>query len=125
MRVLLVDDDAVFLRFLGKKVTEWGHQATLTSRGMGAIEALEKIQFDAIVTDVRMPGISGWGLLQHLDRRDVSCPCLLHSSDIYFNDGHIVIDNLKCVTKYFEFAQFHLKSDDFTYIKQFLDGIKK
>ena len=107
MRVLLVDDDAVFLKFLGKKVSEWGHQATLASGGMGAIEALEKTQFDAIVTDTRMPGVSGWGLLQHLDRRDVSCLCLLHSNISYFNDGHIIIENLESVTKYFEFAQFH------------------
>ena len=124
MWILLVDDDPTFLRFLEKYVVELGHKVLCVLGGMDAIEALEKDSFDAIITDARMPRVSGWGLLQHLDRRNIIPACLLHSSDRHFTDGHIVIENLESVTKYFEFAQFHLKSDDFIYIKKFLDGIR-
>ena len=65
MRILFVDDEPKMLRalrrMLSQKRKEWG--MSFVDTGQAALELLEKERYDIIVTDMRMPGISGDKLL--------------------------------------------------------------
>jgi two-component system NtrC family response regulator len=71
LRVLLVDDDASLRRVVEYQLGEAGHQVRSLATGEEAVEALREGPFDLILTDLRMPGLDGIGLLE---RARVLCP---------------------------------------------------
>jgi signal transduction histidine kinase/CheY-like chemotaxis protein len=70
---LLVVDDEDFVRDLLKEMLEVeGCEVLLAESGNEALAMFRETQFDAICTDVGMPGMSGWELareIRHLDQR--------------------------------------------------------
>src|SRR5271166_5281349 len=45
-----------------------GHEVTVCADGRAALKALEKSTFDAAILDLRMPGMTGIEVLEHLKR---------------------------------------------------------
>lgn len=58
-RVLVVDDDPDLLELLAAELEAEGFRATACDRGQRALELLEAEEFDVILSDVRMPEMSG------------------------------------------------------------------
>lgn len=69
MRLLVVDDDAVFRDELATLLSDGGHHVEAVSSGPKAMEALENAEFDVIFSDVRMPRMSGIELLRQVRER--------------------------------------------------------
>jgi CheY-like chemotaxis protein/DNA-binding HxlR family transcriptional regulator len=69
MRLLVVDDDAVFREELSTLLSDWGHQVDAVSSGAKAIESLEATEYDVIFSDVRMPRMNGIELLRQVRER--------------------------------------------------------
>jgi CheY-like chemotaxis protein len=63
-RVLVVDDEEFLLECLVDAMTSWGCRTMSCSQGAEAIEKLQQEAFDLIVSDIRMPGLSGIELYQ-------------------------------------------------------------
>ncbi len=68
MRLLIVDDDAVFREELAELLSDEHRVATAASVPK-AIEALEQEDFDLVFTDLKMPRHSGLELLHEVRRR--------------------------------------------------------
>jgi two-component system response regulator MprA len=62
-RVLVVDDEPGTRALIWDILSEEGYDVHLCSGGEKALEFLERRPFDLILTDIRMPGISGMELL--------------------------------------------------------------
>jgi two-component system response regulator HydG len=73
-RVLIVDDDAEMRDALGIFLSGQGHQCELAADAMAALGVVERANFDAIVCDVRMDGMSGLELLDRLKRTRPAMP---------------------------------------------------
>jgi CheY-like chemotaxis protein len=58
-RVLLVDDEAGIRRSVSRFLGRYGFQVIDVPSGAAAIAALSAGHFDAIISDLRMPGLSG------------------------------------------------------------------
>ncbi len=69
VRLLVVDDDAVFREELGDLLQEDGHQVVDAPTVPKALEVLERDAFDVIFTDLKMPRHSGLELLKEVRRR--------------------------------------------------------
>jgi DNA-binding NtrC family response regulator len=65
-RVLVVDDDPVERLGLSNIIAALGHTVELAEDGEQAIEKLGAGSFDAIITDLVMPGMDGFALLRKL-----------------------------------------------------------
>src|SRR5260370_9707668 len=65
-RILLVDDEKVARALYGDSLTGVGHTVTTVSSLEAAKEVLADARFDAVVTDLILPGGNGMELLQHV-----------------------------------------------------------
>jgi len=71
-KILVVDDEPSILRLLEEALTQWGYQVKCAASGDEALAALRGDLFDAVLTDVRMPEMSGLDLLREIKRHDDS-----------------------------------------------------
>ena len=58
-KVLVVDDEEFLLECLTDAISSWGCAATPCAMGSEAIEKLQEGAYDLIISDIRMPGLSG------------------------------------------------------------------
>ena len=65
-RVLVVDDDAEMCRFLQTALGKRGFAATVSTSGDDAFARLDQEDFDVVLTDVAMRGLSGLDLCQRV-----------------------------------------------------------
>lgn len=63
-RILIVEDDAILLDFLGMHLSINNYDATCLSEDQSIPQTLEKKRFDMVVLDVMLPGKSGLYWLQ-------------------------------------------------------------
>ncbi|HMF11574.1 MAG TPA: sigma-54 dependent transcriptional regulator [Gemmataceae bacterium] len=66
LRVLFVDDEKSLQEFMRTELPRLGHEVTVCPDGRSALKALEKSSFDAAILDLRMPGMNGIEVLEHL-----------------------------------------------------------
>src|SRR5262249_42145831 len=66
LRVLFVDDEKSLQEFMRSELPRLGHEVTVCPDGRAGIKALEKSTFDAAILDLRMPGMTGIEVLEHL-----------------------------------------------------------
>lgn len=67
--VLVVDDDPLICQLLKTHLSQEGFECQTLSSGEFALEQLEKQKFDAVITDLQMPGISGLQLLERAHKK--------------------------------------------------------
>jgi PAS domain S-box-containing protein len=65
-RVLAVDDEPHIQRYLQRALSEAGYQATVTGDPSETVKLVELEEPDLVVLDLRLPGVSGFDLLQHI-----------------------------------------------------------
>ena len=66
LRVLFVDDERSLQEFMRSELPRLGHDVTVCADGRAALKAIEKGVFDAAILDLRMPGMTGIEVLEHL-----------------------------------------------------------
>ena len=75
--VLVVDDDQAVGRMMVALLGQDGLKATLVSNGEAALLALEAAPYDLVISDVRMPGLDGMGLLRAMRATMPEVPVVL------------------------------------------------
>jgi len=66
MHVLIIDDEEFVRIVLEETLAAEGCQVTTVPRGQAGLDALQASSFDCVITDLRMPGIDGRGVLRWL-----------------------------------------------------------
>ncbi|EMJ96191.1 response regulator [Leptospira alstonii] len=66
--LLIVDDDASFARLLLDLARENGFKGILAFDGDSALNMIENYRISAIMLDIRLPDMDGWGILDRLKR---------------------------------------------------------
>ena len=65
-KILVVDDEYLIRWALVQSLSEAGYEVTAFENGLQAFEAAQNEHFDFVVTDLSMPGLNGWQLLNKL-----------------------------------------------------------
>lgn len=73
----MVEDEVALLRVLARFLERAGFHVEPAQSGLRATELLAKESFDAVVTDVSMPGLTGVDVLRAARARDLEVPVLL------------------------------------------------
>ena len=76
-KVLLVDDEPALLRGICRLLTQAGHDVVTAGDGETAIRLLCSGDFDVVLSDISMPGMSGLQLTRIARERDLDVPIVL------------------------------------------------
>jgi DNA-binding NtrC family response regulator len=76
-RILVIDDEKSILDTLEILLRGEGFEVALRTKGAEAIEEWEAIDPDIVLTDIRMPGVSGMDVLTAVREKDPEVPVIL------------------------------------------------
>jgi len=79
-RLLVVDDDIQMLAALETALRRKGHLVETASNGIEAVTRLDNTTVQAVITDLKMPGMDGLELLQHIRRTNPALPVVVLSA---------------------------------------------
>lgn len=88
-RLLVVDDDRTQRALLRRFLTNDGYDVELAEDGAAALEIVQSMPIDVVVTDMRMPGMNGRELLRNLQQLDASLPVIVMTA---FTDLQDAVD---------------------------------
>jgi EAL domain-containing protein (putative c-di-GMP-specific phosphodiesterase class I)/ActR/RegA family two-component response regulator len=77
IKVLLLDDDECVRRDYGRLLRSFGFSVDAACDGQDALERIENEDHDVVISDVRMPGMSGLQFLRAVRTRDLDIPVIL------------------------------------------------
>jgi response regulator RpfG family c-di-GMP phosphodiesterase len=77
LHILIVDDEKSICDILGQYLQKIGYRATLTRTGEDALQVLAKDSVDMVLSDIKMPGMSGVDLLKQIKEQNRAIPVLL------------------------------------------------
>ncbi len=77
MKLLFIDDEQTFLKYLAKRLVLDGFTVTTTFSGEEGVEAASKEDFDVAVVDLQMPGIDGIEVQKRLKDLQPTLPCIV------------------------------------------------
>ena len=77
MRVLVVEDDKTMASLLEQALREEGDAVIVERNGIAAVDLARTHEFDAVVLDVMLPGLDGFGVVQRLRQQGCQTPILL------------------------------------------------
>jgi CheY-like chemotaxis protein len=77
LRLLVVDDEPAVRQSLAALLRQSGHQVHVAPDGEAALALAMQATFDAVLTDLSMPGLSGAGLAKAIKTRFPRLPVVL------------------------------------------------
>lgn len=84
-QILVVDDEEIICQQLQRLYTYSGYAVEVAHSGEAALERLEKRDIDLVVTDIKLPGISGVDLTMEIKKNYPDVPVIVIT-------GHAAID---------------------------------
>lgn len=81
-RALVVDDSLTMRKVLGRLMEREGFEVLVAKDGMDALQLLQSVTPDIILTDIEMPRMDGFGLARNIrdDARTANTPLIMISS---------------------------------------------
>lgn len=76
-KILLLDDDTHIRRVIELHLRKQGHEVATGKDGREGLESLARERFDLIITDLKMPHVSGLDLLAAMQDRGITTPAIV------------------------------------------------
>lgn len=78
-KLLLVDDDRLNLKVIGRRLERMGFNVITANRGLAALEVLGQAEVDLVMLDIMMPELDGFGTLAQIraDERWQNLPVIM------------------------------------------------
>ena len=80
-KILLVDDDRTTLQSLSHTLSGEGYLVEEAQDGAQAVRLIDEERFDLVLTDIRMPKIDGFGVLDHVRSSAPDTPLIMMTGD--------------------------------------------
>jgi DNA-binding response OmpR family regulator len=76
-RILVVEDDAAIRQVNSEVLTHSGYQVDVAEDGAAAWDALQRTNYDLVVTDNNMPKVTGVELIQKIQAAGLAVPVIM------------------------------------------------
>jgi DNA-binding response OmpR family regulator len=108
MKILLVEDEPKLNEFIRKGLEQQGYRVDAVSNGSEALDLAATEKYDLIILDIMLPGISGFAVLENLNRFGIQVPVIITSA---LSSSERVVEGLDkgaidYIKKPFEFNEF-------------------
>jgi len=90
--LLIVDDDPYVLESISTLLREYGYNVYASQNASDAIKMVQKISFDVVLTDIKMPQVTGIELLQNIHTSNPQIPVILMTA---FAELDMAVDAIK------------------------------
>ena len=104
--ILVVEDEDSLRTFISEALKQEGYEAKTCRNGEEAIDMIDRENFDAVVTDIKMPGMSGQNLYTYIQKyhKDIGNRVLFITGDVLGADTRYFfqITGSKYLSKPFE-----------------------
>jgi DNA-binding response OmpR family regulator len=77
MRILLVEDERKVASFIARALRENTYAVDVAETGEKALEMATDVHYDAVLLDIRLPGMNGLEVCRELRQRGVEAPVLV------------------------------------------------
>ena len=88
LKILIAEDDRELRQLFSHVLTKNGYAVKGVSNGKEALDAMDKDYFDLIITDIMMPIMDGYTLVQQLRDTGSITPVLMITAKDAFDDMH-------------------------------------
>jgi len=107
MRILLFEDESKVARFIARGLSADRFAVDTAADGISGLDLAAAYQYDLIILDLMLPGMSGTEILRHLRGKDPNVPVLVLSARDAVADkvGHLELGADDYLTKPFAFAE--------------------
>ena len=111
MRVLVVEDESRMADVIRRSLAKEGLAADVAARGEDALDMAAAVDYDAIVLDVMLPGISGFETCRTMRERGVWAPVLMLTARDAVEDRVVGLDSGAddYLVKPFALAELHAR----------------
>ena len=97
-RILVVDDEEGIRQLYQEELEEEGYEVELAESGKEALKKISKAKPDAVILDLKMPGMGGLEVLERIREQDNDLPVIIctaygeYKSDLttWASDAYIV-----------------------------------
>ena len=80
--ILIVDDSSFLRKRVRQALQDQGYTLVEADSGVSALKEMENQQFSCILTDLVMPGLDGFGLLEEIQKRHLDAPVVVLTADV-------------------------------------------
>ena len=98
-KVLLVDDNAIVRDMLVDLVTSFGCAPQAAASGREALDLFDHGHYDIVLTDLLMPGMSGWEVLEAVHERNPNMPVVIITGSPVADDPRAAKRNVAVLKK--------------------------
>jgi len=91
--VLVVDDERSMRDFLKILLEKEGHKVVTADNGEKALEILDNQSLDVVVSDIRMPGMTGIELLELIKKEFTDLPVIMITAFASPDDAVLAMKN--------------------------------
>ena len=92
MATLLIVDDDTLIRDTLHELFSTSHECHTADRAEQALAYLDVENYDAVITDISMPGLSGRDILKHIQERHPATPVIVISGRPDEADGESLVE---------------------------------
>ncbi len=78
--ILIVDDNEITLQTVDRLLTKEGYNVVAATNGKEAIQLLNLLTFDVVISDLTMPFVTGLDLVRHIREHFPETPVIIVSS---------------------------------------------
>jgi DNA-binding NtrC family response regulator len=96
-RVLVIDDDKLLALAVTMALEDAGHVPHLARQGDALLSDLEHSPYDLVVTDLYMPGLTGWDVAQWVERHRPGTPVIAISGAPPISSSGDMLDGFAAV----------------------------
>lgn len=91
-RILLIEDEKIFLEMFGKKLEDVGFSVTYADNGAWGVKEAFENEYDLIITDMVMPAMGGIEIVEKLkqEEKTKNIPIIVISASIEDEEMHAV-----------------------------------
>lgn len=76
-RILVLEDEKPLAHALELKLTHEGFEVVIADNGEKGVELLSKEHFDLVLSDLIIPGVDGFGILETVKNKKIKVPVII------------------------------------------------